>query len=131
MSEQRPPTPMATPAEGDRSLAPVYDAALQTLRIGWKTGAVLLLIGLAMSLYQREDLLTFVHPMEEIPGNAVDGAPHAFVDLAFIVIMTTPVVTVLRVGLGFYRVGERRFAIYSLGVLLILALSILLSLVRR
>jgi uncharacterized membrane protein len=127
-----PPGPDAptTSLDEREDLAPLYSSTIRTLRAGFVIGGSLLVIGILISLYRREDLLTFVHPMDEVMGNLVDGESHAFIDLAFIVIMVTPVITVLRVAVGFSRFNDRRFAIYSVVVLGILAASIGLSLVR-
>ena len=60
----------------------------------------------------------------------LSGQASGIIDLAIFGFMATPVVTVIAVAIGFLRLGDRRYALLSLVVLLILGASIALSLLR-
>lgn len=100
------------------------------LRIGFLTAAALLMAGIAVALVRQEPLATEVDPFQQIPGALADFRARAFIDLAIIAIVLTPVAAVAAIWRGFLLQGDRRFAGYTLGVLAILTASIALSLVR-
>ena len=54
----------------------------------------------------------------------------AFIDLAIISIMLTPLASVIAILRSFVISDDRRFAAYTLGVLVILSTSIALSMLR-
>lgn len=91
---------------------------------------MLFVAGLAWSALAREEIATQVTPIEQIPGELAAGTPMAMVDLAFLVLMFTPVVTVMRVGIVFLQLGDRRYGTASLCVLAILGASITIALLR-
>jgi uncharacterized protein DUF1634 len=131
MMQTKAERPITNPPDADTAaLAPVYGAAIATLRYGFFAAAALFLTGLIWSAAAREDISENVTPIEKVPGQLADGTPMAMVDLAFLVLMFTPVVTVLRVGMVFLRLGDSRFGILSLGVLAILGTSITIALLR-
>ena len=66
----------------------------------------------------------------DIPGTVLSGNASGVIDLAILWFMATPVVTVIAVAVGFLRLGDRRYALLSLVVLIILGASIALSLLR-
>jgi uncharacterized membrane protein len=103
---------------------------IRVLRTGFRIAAALLVAGLVISLVRRESLPSEVDPFTKIPGTLIDLRGRAFIDLAIITIVLTPVAAVLTIWRGFLGRGDRRFAGYSLGVLAILLASIILSLVR-
>ncbi len=108
----------------------IYHAAAQVLRIGFALSAILLLIGAVWSIVDRHPLPTEVLPFQKIPGALADGNPTAVIDMGILAMMFTPVVTVLVIAASFFRLGERKFVILSLGVLAILVTSIAISLLR-
>jgi uncharacterized membrane protein len=71
-----------------------------------------------------------VMPIDAIPGELLDGEPMAILDLAFLMLIMTPVVTVFRLAMTYFRLGERRFAVISFVVLAILVLSATVALLR-
>ena len=108
----------------------VYARALSVLRAGFRLAAALLLFGVAVAVARDEALRTKVDPFSEILPALRDGHSWAFVDLAILAIMTTPLVTVVTIAVSFRQLGEARFARYSVAVMAILAASIALSLLR-
>ena len=115
---------------GIEQLDPVYNQAIQTLRYGFLLFVTLFVTGLAWTLLAGDSIQEQVEPIAEIPGNLIDLQPMALLDLSFLVLMFTPVATVLMVAISFFKVGDRRYGALSLVVLLILAISISLSLLR-
>jgi uncharacterized membrane protein len=111
-------------------LAPIYAAAMSTLRCGFIVAAALFAVGIIWSAIAREELASEVMPVQDIPRSLAEGAPMAALDLAFLVLMLTPVATVLRVAVAFFRLEDRRFGMLSLVVLAILGASVTLALVR-
>ncbi|CAN5589521.1 hypothetical protein BH23CHL4_BH23CHL4_23270 [soil metagenome] len=111
-------------------LSPVYDVASSTLRFGFIVAAVLFVAGIVWSAIEREEIADHVTPIEQIPGQLADGTPMAAIMLSFLALMLTPVITVLRIGVVFWLLGDRRYAALSLSVVAILGTSLTLALLR-
>jgi len=92
---------------GPLELSGVYNAAIATLRLGFTTAAVFFTIGVIWSAVAREEISDHVTPIEDIPRQLAGGTPMAAIVLAFLVLMFTPVITVLRVGVAFLRLGPQ------------------------
>jgi uncharacterized membrane protein len=112
------------------SLDVLYTNVSRVLRIGFRIAAGFLLIGLVIALVRQEALATKVDPFSKIPGALFDLHARAFIDLAIITIVLTPVAAVVAIWRGFLARGESRFAGYTLGVLGVLGASIALALIR-
>ena len=106
-----------------------HDVA-QVLRAGFRAAAGLLVAGLAIALIRQEPLATEADGFADIPGALVDLRARGFIDLAIIAIVLTPVAAVFTIWRGFRARGERRFAVYTLGVLAVLGATITLALTR-
>lgn len=111
-------------------LNPVFDVAVLTLRIGFLIAALLFVTGIVWSAIEREEIADHVTPISSIPGDFASGTPMAAIDLSFLALMLTPVITVLRIGVIFWQLGDRRYAWLSLSVVAILGASLTLALVR-
>jgi uncharacterized membrane protein len=111
-------------------LTPVFDVAARTLRIGFLVAAAFFVAGLIWSAIEREEIADHVTPISSIPGDFADGTPMAAIDLSFLALMLTPVITVLRIGIVFWQLGDRRYAALSFGVVAILGASLALALLR-
>lgn len=121
-------TPATEPQ--DEQLAPVFRAAIAVMTWGFRIGAALLVLGLAVAAAKRESLQHEVDPFVDIIPKILDGKAAGIIDLAIVVLMATPLLTVISVAFSFRRVGDRRYATISFMVLGILAISVLLSLLR-
>jgi uncharacterized membrane protein len=108
----------------------VYEGAIKSLRYGFFIAAALFLVGVAWSIVERQELATTVLPFDKILGELLDGNPAAVIDLSILALMLTPVATVLLIAINFYRLNERRYAMFALLVLATLAISIAISLFR-
>ncbi len=111
-------------------LAPLYTLSGSILVWGFRIGAVLLVLGLLLAIVTGEPIGLVADPLTDIPGVVLAGKASGVIDLAILWFMATPVVTVIAVALGFLRLGDRRYALLSLIVLIILGASIALSLLR-
>jgi hypothetical protein len=111
-------------------LAEIYQAAAVVLKWGFRVSGTILLAGILLALIKQEDLPTTVEKFQDVIPTIFDGKSSGVIELAILAMMITPVATVLSVANGFYRIGDRRFALVSLLVLCVLGISISLSLFR-
>jgi uncharacterized membrane protein len=114
----------------DEDLAVIYRSAALVLRWGFRIAAAILAAGLLLALIKQEDIPTDVERFQDVIPTILDGKSSGVIELAILAMMSTPVATVLAIVLGFYRIGDRRFAVVSTLVLAVLAISISLSLFR-
>jgi uncharacterized membrane protein len=117
-------------AERTERLTPLYDAAVRTLFWGFRIGAVLLVIGIVLTLVSGQPLSHEADPFGAILAKVLAGNAPGVIDLAILWFMAIPVATVIVVAVSFWRLGDRRYAALSLVVLAILAVSIALALSR-
>ena len=108
----------------------LYAAAITTLRLGFRGGALLLAAGLVLALMRREPLESTAEPFGTVLPSALRGDASGIVDLAILWMVATPVVTVLIVTIGFLRISDRRYVAMSLLALAVLCVSIALALTR-
>jgi uncharacterized membrane protein len=113
---------------GGHDLVPLYSAAVAVLTWGFRLGAALLAVGIALALVRGEPLNREANPFSEVLPAVLDGRAAGVVDLAILWFMVTPVATVVVVAAGFLRAGDRRYALLSLLVLAVLGVSIALAL---
>jgi uncharacterized membrane protein len=129
-SSRQPHGPQPPEHPATLELASVYETAVVTLRLGFTLSAFFFLLGLAWSIVAREEITHQVTPIQDIPGQLADGTPMASVVLGFLILMLTPVLTVLRLAVSFFRMGDPRYGALTFVVLVILASSMALSLAR-
>jgi uncharacterized membrane protein len=108
----------------------MYHAVAQVLRTGFRIAAGLILAGLVIALVRQQPLKSEVDPISKIPDALVHLHSSAFIDLGIIGIMLTPLASVFTILRTFIARDDRTFAMYTLGVLVILSASIALSLLR-
>jgi uncharacterized membrane protein len=111
-------------------LEPLYDAAVKTLFWGFRLGAALLALGVVVALVKREPLGHEADPIPDVIAMVRAGYASGIIDLAILWFMLTPVATVIVVAVGFWRLGDRRYALLCLIVLAILGASVTLALNR-
>lgn len=111
-------------------LAPLYDAAIRTFFWGFRLGAVLLALGIVAALVKGEPLGREADPISGVLAEVRAGHASGIIDLAILWFMLTPVAATIVVAVSFWRLGDRRYAVLSLGVLVILGVSIALALNR-
>jgi uncharacterized membrane protein len=111
-------------------LAPLYEAAVKTLFWGFRLGAALLALGIVVALVKREPLGREADPISDVIATVRAGYAAGIIDLAILWFMLTPVATVIVVAVAFWRLGDRRYALLSLIVLVILGASVTLALNR-
>jgi hypothetical protein len=135
MMDERPAPPGEVTATGllaerTERLTPLYDAAVRTLFWGFRIGAVLLAIGIGLTLISGQPLSHEADPFGTILTKVLAGNAPGVIDLAILWFMAIPVATVIVVAVSFWRLDDRRYAALSLVVLAILAVSIALALSR-
>lgn len=108
-------------------LEPLYDSARLVLAWSFRIGAALLLIGIVLALIQRQPLNHVTTGFGQVIPAVLRGDAAGVVDLAILWLMASPVFAVIVVAIGFFRVGEPRYGIVSLLVLLVLGVSIALA----
>lgn len=106
-----------------------HDVA-RVLKTGFRIAAALMATGLLIALIRQEPLRTEVDPISMIPSRLADLRSSAFIDLAIIGIMLTPLASLVAILRRMLDAGDRQFAAYTLGVLVILGTSIAISLTR-
>jgi len=133
--------PAAQPAPAPRSWGPnrgewgeaddgLSRAVESTLAWGFRVGAALLAVGLALAAWRREPLGVEVDPFAAVIPAVLAGEAAAIVELAVLWLMATPVLAVVVILVGFLRRRDWRYALISLAVLLVLGVSIGLALGR-
>ena len=116
--------------ERTERLAPLYETALRIFTWGFRIGAVLLIVGIVLTLVQGQQLATEAAPFSTVLSLLLSGNSAGVIDLAIVWFMIVPVVAVVAVAAAFWRMGDRRYAALSLVVLAILGASIALALSR-
>ena len=129
-TDLRPPTPDPTASPlhlRQQELDPVYAALRALLVWGFRIGAALLLLGIALSVVTGEPLHQAADPFRDVVPAVLAGKAAGVVDLAILWLMTVPVLAVILVAAGFARIGDWRYAVASALVLATLAASTLVT----
>ena len=116
--------------ERTERLAPLYETALRIFTWGFRIGAVLLVLGIVLTVVQGQRLAGEAAPFPVVLDLVLAGNAAGVIDLAIIWFMIVPVIAVVAVAAAFWRMGDRRYAALSLVVLVILGASIALALSR-
>ncbi len=119
----------SVPAER-QSAESVYRIARLCLIAGFYLCVAFVVAALIASLVTGDPIGRETYAMSDLPGALMDGVPAAFAELAIFAIVVTPVLTTIGVIIGFLRIGDRRFAAVSTLVLIVLAGSMIISLLR-
>jgi hypothetical protein len=117
-------------ARRSERLEPVYASTRFTLTWSFRIGAALLLVGIVLALIQQQPLNHVTEGFDEVFPSVLRGDAAGVVDLAILWLMASPVFAVLVITAGFFRLGERKYALISVLVLAVLGASIALALAR-
>ncbi|HEY7828445.1 MAG TPA: DUF1634 domain-containing protein [Candidatus Limnocylindrales bacterium] len=104
----------------------------QVLSRGAWLSVILLAIGVAGMAIRGIEPLSSPPPPFDLAnlGSAIAGLePVGFLGLGLVAVIATPVLRVVLALFGYLRVGDRRMAAISLGILAILAASVVIGLV--
>lgn len=88
----------------------------------------LLLAGLVILLVTDQPLPEGSPSLAVVFRQAVQGNGVGLLELGLLILMATPVLRVGVLALGWWRLGNRRFAVVALGVLVLLGVSLALGL---
>lgn len=109
---------------------PVYRAALMALRSGFAVSAVLIVIALVLAAITRESFHERTGSIGNLGTDLRHGRPTALAELGILAIILTPIATTIAIIISFLRIGDRRYAGISTLVLIVLALSMTIALLR-
>jgi uncharacterized membrane protein len=102
------------------------------LVVGTYVAIGLILVGVLLMLATGVDPLSFEQfppfDLRAIPGQLVALQPAGFLWAGIVTVMALPIGRVVVSGAGFYAAGERRLALVSLLVLVVVAISIVAAL---
>lgn len=101
--------------------------ASRFLFAGFACFVVTMIVGVIWLLLTNRAMSPEIMPIGEIPRELRAGDPMAVIDLALLILIATPVVTMAAVATAFFRSGERRLALTALLVLAILIVSFALA----
>ena len=113
-----------------RDAGPVRQAAATSLTWGFRFSVATLVVGLLVTLLRGDDIETEATDFSHLAPHLLDGDGSAIVSLAILIMLLTPVATVLVTAIGFYQLPDRRFGKISLVVLAVLAVTLTVSLLR-
>ena len=105
-------------------MAPLLARVGAVLRGMFGIGAALMVLGLILSVVRKEPFGTRVDPLSEVIPAVLAGHASGAIDLAILWLMSAPVVATIVVLAGFLRLRDRRYAIVTGLVLVVLAVSI-------
>lgn len=115
-------SPIPSPSQEE-----IAQPTARVLTWGFRMSAALLLVGLILSLVQREALHTSLDDFSTIAEEIGDGNGAGIVALAILVMIATPIASTTAVVVSCTRIGDQRYAWITGAVLVILLISALLS----
>jgi uncharacterized membrane protein len=122
---------MRSPARSRQTAYAIESVVARILVIGTWIAVGLILVGVLGMLAAGIDPMA--HPpvmafdLAAVPGDLVALRPAGFIWTGILVVMTLPVGRVVVAGAGFFAAGERRLALISALVILVVALSIVVA----
>ncbi len=102
-------------------------AAAQALRWGFIISAVLVVVGLLLTLVRGDELHTSLESLPKMIDEILDGRGAGVVGLGILAMIVTPFAATVTVLLACLQIGDRRYALITAGVLVILGISAGLS----
>lgn len=116
-------------ANGVAEQARLRELTARVLETGFRVAIVTMAIGITLAVIRREALPSTLDQPADIARGIVRGEAEAIIGLGIISIILTPFASTIVIAIAFYRQGDRRYAMVSGLVLLILLISIGLSLI--
>ena len=121
--------PGSSTVTGSRQAATAIETLVaRILVVGTYVAVGLILVGVALMLASGIDPLTpgAFPPFDltSIPADMRAGEPTGFIWAGIVLVMALPIGRVVVAGAGFFAAGERRLALVSALVVLVVALSI-------
>lgn len=119
---------MRSPARSRQTANAIETVVARILVVGTWVAVGLILVGVLGMVASGIDPMA--HPpvpafdLAAIPGDLVGLRPAGFIWTGILVVMALPVGRVVVAGAGFFAAGERRLALISALVILVVALSI-------
>lgn len=119
---------MNPPARTRQTAFAIESVVARILVIGTWVAVALILVGVLGMLASGIDPMT--HPpvaafdLAAVPGDITALRPAGFIWAGILVVMALPVGRVVVAGAGFFAAGERRLALISVLVILVVGLSI-------
>ncbi len=119
-----PPVPEESTIVAD----PLVSRATAVFRAGFWSSLALLTVGVCLLAVRSESLPSRLVPLEAVVSGLLKGSSDSFITLGIMTMILTPVVSTVAICLTFLQARDRRYAMLSSIVLLILILSVSLSL---
>jgi uncharacterized membrane protein len=95
----------------------------RVLTWGFRISGALLILGLLISAIQGEELHTSLESIPELIETLLEGDGAAIVGLGILTMMITPIASTISIIASCIRLGDRRFAMITTAVLVILFIS--------
>ncbi len=100
----------------------------RVLETGFRVAVAIMAIGLLLSFFKQTPLPDTMGGPRELVVGLASANPGSVIGLGIIAIILTPIASTIVIGWTFHEQGDRRYAMISGLVLLILLISIGLSL---
>ncbi len=106
----------------------VTAGAITVLTWGFRVSFACIVVGLVLALARDEPLAHTLGKPGAVFEQLIEGHSNGVLGVGILVMILSPVVSALTIALGFLRIGDRRYALITGLVLLILVGSIAFSL---
>jgi uncharacterized membrane protein len=94
---------------------------------GFRISATLVLIGLALTLVRGDELRTSLEGIPDMLDELAHGRGAGIVGLGILAMIVTPFASAISIVLNCFRIGDRRYALITVAVVIILAVSAVLA----
>lgn len=101
----------------------VTHAARTVLTWGFRISLTVVLVGLVVAIARDEPLAAEMGSPTHVWNLLLDGHSNGILGLGILVMILAPVVSIASICLSFFRIGDRRFGLFSLIVLTIMIVS--------
>lgn len=123
MTDSALPTPRSTLREIRRRTITSYQWAVYA-------SFAFIFAGLIIALFSDDAVETEMGAPSELIGNMIDLHPSGFFGMGIGIMILAPIAMLIDAAITFLRCGDRRFALITGAVALILSLSILISFLK-